>query len=160
MRFPLAFVDTGGVRTVSLAGAQGLVGTELLRRLSIVLDYRRERAILRPTRRLQTPFCRNASGVCFERAVTTGAARVSFLEPRSPAARSGLTLGDVLISVDGIPVTELSDRDIDARFDQSGAVHTVEVRRGPQTAGRPTTPTTRGRAAPRPPITVTVRWRL
>jgi hypothetical protein len=159
MRFPLAFVDTSGVRTVSLAGAQGLVGTELLRRVSIVLDYRRELAILRPTRRLQFPFCRNASGVCFERTVTSNAPRVAYLEPRSPAGRSGLAVGDVLLAIDGIPVSELTDRDIDARFDLTGAMHTVEVRRGSQNHTRPTSPT-RGRPTSRPPITVIVRWRL
>ena len=163
LRSPLAFLDTAGVRAVSLARADGLLGTELLRRFRLVLDYAGGRAILRPTRRLQAPFCRNVSGICFERTLGTSTVRITYLEPRTPAARAGLALGDELLTLDGVPVTEMSDRELDLRLDIAGTMHSAEVRRGTTTtrAAAPTPPSARGRAAPpRPPITMTVRWRV
>lgn len=166
MRGALAFVDTAGVRTVSLANAQALVGTEVLRRFSVVLDYPRERVVLRPTRRVQAPFCRNVAGICFERA--PGASpRVAFLDPRSPAARAGLTVGDAMITLNAVPLTEMSDREIDVRLDATGVVHLMEVRRGPTTSTGRAPPVVaplpgRGTRVPpavsRPATTITIRW--
>lgn len=164
-----AFVDTAGLRTVGLADAQALLGTELLRRLTVVLDYAGGRMLLRAdaTRtgasRRTAPFCRNASGVCVER-LASGQLRVGFVEPGLPAARAGLTAGDLLLSLDGLAASELfalSDAEIDARLDQPDMVHVAEVRRGAATPRRPATsppPTGRSRL-PRPAPPLAVRWR-
>jgi hypothetical protein len=162
IRAPLTFIDTAGVRSVSLAGAQGMLGTELLRRFSVVLDYTRGRAIFRPTRRLTAPFCRNASGVCFDR-TSTSLPRVAFVDQGSPAGRAGLLTGDILVTLDGAAASELADRDIDARLDQSGVSHVVEVRRGASASGMTgvtVSPQAARQRAPRPPATVLIRWRL
>jgi len=162
IRAPLAFIDTAGVRSVSLAGAQGILGTELLRRFSVVLDYARGRAIFRPTRRVSAPFCRNASGVCFDR-TSTSLPRVAFVDQSSPAGRAGLLIGDILVTLDGVAAAELGDRDIDARLDQAGMSHVAEVRRGMSaTVSTSVTVSPQGarQRAPRPPATVLVRWRL
>lgn len=162
IRSPLAFIDTAGVRSVSLAGAQGILGTELLRRFSVVLDYTRGRAIFRPTRRVMAPFCRNASGVCFDR-TSTSLPRVAFVDQSSPAGRAGLLTGDILVTLDGVAVSELADRDIDARLDQTGVSHVAEVRRGMSATGVTSvtvSPQSARSRAPRPPATVLIRWRL
>ena len=162
IRAPLAFIDTAGVRSVSLAGAHGILGTELLRRFSVVLDYTRGRAIFRPTRRLTAPFCRNASGVCFER-TSTSLPRVAFVDQGSPAGRAGLLTGDILVTLDGVAAGELADREIDARLDQTGTSHVVEVRRGVSATGVTAvtaSPQSARQRAPRPPATVLIRWRL
>lgn len=165
------FVDTAGLRTTSLADAQGLLGTELLRRYAVVLDYARGRLLLRAPdasrgagpRRAPAPFCRNLSGVCVER-LASGQLRVGHVEPRSPAARAGLVPGDQLLSLDGLSAAELwmlSDAEIDARLDQAGMAHVAEVRRGTTPAARgqqPLPPSSRARA-PRAPPPMAVRWR-
>ena len=161
LRGALAFVDTAGMPTVALANAHGLIGTELLRRFIVVLDHTHQRAIFRPTRRIQVPFCRNLSGVCFERATLSAPPRVSYVEQRSPAGRAGLVTGDQLLTVDGVTASDLTDRELDARFDMAGIVHIVEVRRG-ATLRQPTViPGRSSRNPPRPPPPpVTIRWRL
>lgn len=161
VRGALTFIDTAGMPTVALANAHGLIGTELLRRFIVVLDHAHRRAIFRPTRRIHVPFCRNLSGVCFERATLSAPPRVSFVEQRSPAGRAGLVTGDQLLTVDGVTASDLSDRELDARFDMPGVVHIVEVRRG-ATLRQPTTvPGRASRTPPRPPPPpVTIRWRL
>jgi S1-C subfamily serine protease len=57
------------------------------------------------------------------------------VEPDSPAARGGLLLGDILVSIDGKPVADTDDLQAHLAGDRVGATVAIEVIRGgaPQT---------------------------
>ena len=58
-----------------------------------------------------------------------GAARITALQPESPATRAGLRVGDLLLSIDGVGTAGLSAREVDELLQRPTGKHLVTLRR-------------------------------
>jgi hypothetical protein len=122
--------DTTETSSVELADAEGFIGTELLRRFAVTLDYARGRAIFEPNTLLRAPFCRNAAGICVRPEMGLRAAQVVFVDPGSAGARAGIRPGYFILAVDGASVAQLSAGEVD-RMLERGPNPVLEVVRTP-----------------------------
>ena len=116
------------VSSVALADAEGFVGTEVLRRFAVTLDYPRGRAVFEPNVALRAPFCRNAAGLCVRTESALRAAEVFFVDPGSPGARAGVRPGNLILAVDGTSVAQFSALDVDRLLDR-GPGSVLEIAR-------------------------------
>lgn len=153
--------DTTTVSSVALADAQGFIGTEVLRRFAVTLDYLRGRVIFEPNAALRAPFCRNNAGLCVRTDVSARGAEVFFVDPGSPGARAGIRPGNLILAIDGTSVAQFTSLEVDRLLDRGpGAVLEV-VRSSAQFRalsrdGTQRVPITR-RPAPRERVGETVR---
>ncbi len=118
--------DTTETSSVELADAEGFVGTELLRRFAVTLDYARGRAVFEPNALLRAPFCRNAAGICVRAETSMRGAQVVFVDPGSAGARAGIRPGYLILAVDGASVAQLSAIEVD-RLLERGPGPVLEV---------------------------------
>lgn len=84
----------------------GIMGSAVLQRFTVILDYPHRRAILEPNGRLNDPFDLDMSGVVLARN-GNGPARVLAVRPDTPAAQAAIRVGDEIISIDGHATTGL-----------------------------------------------------
>jgi hypothetical protein len=84
----------------------GNIGNDLLRNFVLYLDYKRERVILEKGVDFGGKFPRDNSGLQ-AKYDSTGAITIFFVAPGTPAAEAGLKTGDVVQSINNIPVERL-----------------------------------------------------
>jgi hypothetical protein len=78
----------------------GNVGLPILQRFRVIADYGRDALYLLPdTAAMDAPFEKDRAGVSAIR--ETGALRVAFVAPASPALAAGLKAGDRIVAIDG-----------------------------------------------------------
>ncbi len=117
----------------------GNIGGDVLRRFTVVLDYRRRRIILEPHASTNEPFEADMSGVTFILPDSPGRIVVSDVLRNSPASAAGLAPGDTVIAIDGVApnearLRELRQRlyhegvDVELTFMRAGATTTVHLR--------------------------------
>jgi hypothetical protein len=133
----LVATDTTETPSVALADAEGLIGTELLRRFVVTLDYVRGRAVFEPNALLRAPFCRNAAGVCVRTEAGLRGAAVVFVDPGSSAARAGIRPGNLILAVDGASVAQLSAAEVDRLLDRGPGALLEVVRSAAQLRALP-----------------------
>ena len=94
------------------SGRQGSLGSELLGRLEIILDYPRERFLFRKSSTFTNSFEYDMSGIT-AKVLPNDLRRIyiSKVKPKSPAAISGLKEFDEIIKINSIPIDfwDLSD---------------------------------------------------
>lgn len=99
----------------------GLIGGEILERFTVTFDYPHRRILLEPNSHFSDPFRGNASGFSV---LAQGADfrrfEVDSVGKGSPAESAGLRLGDILISLDGHPASELNLDRIEDILEQAG----------------------------------------
>lgn len=84
------------------SAAQGNIGGYLLRRFTLIFDYRRHRIIFEPTAAFSAPFDRAFSGLRIEgEGAEHKTLRIKAVLRGSPAALAGLEPGDVIATVNG-----------------------------------------------------------
>jgi hypothetical protein len=110
--------DTAETASVALADADGLIGTDVLRRFTVTLDYARGRAVFEPNALLRAPFCRNTAGVCVRMETGLRGAEVVHVDPGSLAARAGIRPLHLILAIDGTPIAQLSVSEIDRLLDR------------------------------------------
>ncbi len=115
---PIIAADTSTVSSIALADAQGFIGTEVLRRFAVTLDYPRGRAVFEPNAALRAPFCRNTAGLCVRSETSLRGAEVYFVDPGSPGARAGIRPGNLILSIDGTSVAQFSALEVDRLLDR------------------------------------------
>ena len=91
-----AFFDTS---------AAGNVGSSLLKRFVVSFDYQGGRLFLTRGPLFRAPFELNRSGLSLD--FEDGKVSVVAVVPKSPGAEAGLKEGDLVVALDGKPVTEL-----------------------------------------------------
>jgi hypothetical protein len=106
----------------------GIIGGDLLRKFTVILDYPHKRVILEKTRHSDSPFLYDAAGLFL---VAGGPKydriRILRVVPGSPAADAGLQKGDTIETVDGKPAAVLDD--VRALFLRPGVTFRVRISR-------------------------------
>lgn len=94
--------DQGGI--LASEHVAGIVGADLLKRFTLILDYQRRRVILEPNDALDDPSEFDMSGLWLEaRGQDFNQMIVAHITEGSPAAEAGLEVEDRLVEVDGRP---------------------------------------------------------
>ena len=82
------------------------IGTEILRHFTVIFDYKRSRIILKKNGNDDGEEKYSTSGILFEG--NNGKYRIVEVIENSPAAEAGLQKGDLLFSIDGMPLEKQS----------------------------------------------------
>jgi predicted aspartyl protease len=134
VRAPVIYMsqDKGG----ALASSEydGLIGTEVLRRFKIIFDYTRRRLILERNAHYDEPLEYDMSGISF-RAYGNDfrTFRIYQVLDDSPAAKGGLRVGDVLLSIDDVPASRLTLEQIIQMLKVEGREYRLSMKRGSET---------------------------
>ena len=107
----------------------GIIGGELLRKFTVILDYPHQRVILEKTPQSDAPFGYDASGL-FLLAAGAKLDRITILRviAGSPAEAAGLKKDDVIISIGGKPARKLEE--VRQLFRREGQTYALRIRRG------------------------------
>lgn len=97
---------------IAESGRQGSLGSELLGKTKLILDYRRERMMFKKGNKFSVPFDYDMSGI-IPRMMPTDDVRyvANSVRKGSPAYNAGVRVGDEIMSINSIPADfwELSD---------------------------------------------------
>lgn len=100
---PASYPDEASIRVaLNLANRNGNLGSDILKRFTVIFDYPHQRMILAPNKKYKEPFYYNLTG--FEISTPLPGANlyiVSHVIEDSPAQLSGLLPGDQLLNVNG-----------------------------------------------------------
>ena len=109
----------------------GNIGGDVLRRFTVYFDYQGKRMILESNQRFGEPFETDMSGATFIGTADPGQLTVDHIVAGSPAAESGLQVGDVIVEVEDQPVGARTLLDLRDRLRRdSEAVQVTVVRNG------------------------------
>jgi hypothetical protein len=110
----------------------GNIGSQIIRRFKLFLDYSGSRVILEPTAELRAPFERAFSGVAIRAEGSDYRTyRIRQVVPDSPGADAGLQAGDVIETIDRKPASGLTLTNVLEMFERP-ASYELTVRRGEQ----------------------------
>jgi predicted aspartyl protease len=109
----------------------GILGNDLLDRFKVIIDYSRRRVILEPSARLNAPT--DFSSYQFNLIREGKRYKVAEIVEGGIAGEAGLRTGDVLTSVNGNSVSDLSLFETQRLFLMDGQDRVLSVKRGDQT---------------------------
>ncbi len=117
-----------------ISGRNGIMGTALISRFDVIIDYPKEKLYLRPHRRYNKGFKYDRSGL---ELIVSGkkfkTITVYNLIKGSPAAEAGLKRGDVILSVNGIPTRILDLKGVSKKLTKRvGKKIKIKLKRGDQ----------------------------
>ncbi len=116
------------------AGGPGIavMGASLLHRFTAIFDYSRKRLILEPNADFDNPPTVDRSGAFLMMSdAEDGALEVLFVADGTPAQAAGLTRGDLIQAVDGVPASEIRLNEVRVMFGQTRKFR-LKVQRGDQ----------------------------
>lgn len=113
----------------------GNVGSGLLRRYTLTLDYARQMLYFQPNAEAHGPFVVDRSGLWLMLEPDLQTARVLDVAPGSAAAAAGIAVGDLITGADGVGLTALTLPGLRKRLAQP-AGHEVELSLSRQGAAR------------------------
>lgn len=116
----------------------GILGSAVLRRFTVFLDYPHRRVVLEPNASLNDRFDLDMSGLVLARN-GRGPARVLSVRPDTPASQAAIRVGDEIVSIDGratagLPLDTLSrwfrvpDRDYRLGLRRAGQAFEIAIR--------------------------------
>lgn len=92
---------------------QGLIGGAILSRFNIIIDYREEKLILRPSRNFRRPFQTNMSGLeILASGPNFNRYKVHYVRPGSAAYEAGILSGDQIVQINHLRRHELDMNEI------------------------------------------------
>lgn len=123
-------LDKSGI----LAGKEymGIIGSDILDRFDWLVDFENSQLYLKPNAKFKQPYVFDRLGFSYvDRGQSLGAWLVTGLAEGSPAERKGLKIDDQIISVNGIPVTEITHQNQYGYFDNLKKINLeIESTRG------------------------------
>ncbi len=109
LRQPITTFTRDGGGFFATADCAGVIGNETLRRFRFFIDYERNEVVLEPNAALGETFDYDTSGMTvLMEGADLDVARVAIVLEGSPAAEAGVMPGDVLLEIDGRPVSKLA----------------------------------------------------
>jgi PDZ domain-containing protein/aspartyl protease len=124
--------DADGVFAMDNLGVN--LGSNILRRFKVIVDYPHQRVILEPNSHFHDPFPADASGLVLSATGSHFATVVVHgVVTGSPADRSGLRPGDIILAIDGEPVKYYALWQIQDLFRDSGRERRLTIKRANST---------------------------
>jgi hypothetical protein len=109
----------------------GIIGGELLRRFTVILDYQNQRMSLKPNRYFSEPYDIDMSGLeLVAQPDDLKAIRIKSVRAHFPAEQAGLREGDLVVAIDGRPAAEFDLDRLTRMFMRNGKEIRLTVRRG------------------------------
>jgi C-terminal processing protease CtpA/Prc len=106
----------------------GNIGAEIWRRFALTIDMANSALYLEPNDAIGAPFCAPRSGIAAR--YSNGAFEIIDIVAGSPGAEAGLVRGDIIVSIDGVNVSEgLSDWFMNAIGQETGTKVKFGLRR-------------------------------
>lgn len=108
----------------------GMIGSEVLRRFKLIVDYSRKQIILEPNKHFSEAYEFDMSGA----SVSAGGEgfkifKVRSLIESSPATEAGLQAGDTIVSINGKPTAEMTLEQIRQLFKRAGQTYKLSIKR-------------------------------
>jgi len=116
-------------KAFGVSGGRALLGGEVLRRFTVILDYSRGRMILEPNRYYKNGFVLDASGADLRFAPEGKQFKVHSVHKNSPAEEAGLREGDIITAIDGRASAAFSLDQVSKMFTKDGQEYRLSVRR-------------------------------
>ena len=130
----VAFPDSSSASfSFGLNGRNGSLGSEILRRFDLVIDYPHSQVTLTPNKYYRQPFKTNRSGIEITAPIPEFPHyTISTVKKNSPGDLSGLKAGDVLYSINHNPTKSMSINDIyqDLQGEPGKKIRIIVIRNG------------------------------
>jgi hypothetical protein len=109
----------------------GVIGGEVLRRFTIILDYQSNRIWLKPNAHFKKPYEIDMSGLELKtKPDDFKVIQITSALDHSPAVAVGLHEGDTIVAIDGHSATEFDLAKLASMFKQSGKEYLLTIKRG------------------------------
>lgn len=119
--------------------AAGIIGNNVLKRFNLTFDYENSMVYMKPNQYNEVPFAVNASGLNLQYDEEMKRLLIHRVFGESPAEAAGIKVDDVLLEVDGNPVTDYElpeirsklkafDQTVKLKLEQDGAIKNVELK--------------------------------
>jgi hypothetical protein len=111
----------------------GTIGSELLRRFSVVFDYSHKRLILERSAYSDAPFEADMSGVLLSsNSSDSSSIKIRRVFANSPAASAGLLEGDIVVEVNGKRAVDIGLSELRRMLKVEGQTVSMKIQRGDQ----------------------------
>jgi hypothetical protein len=129
--------EVTNTKSGALAGTAfaGNIGAAILSRFDVTFDYANSVIYLKPNANFAKPFVGTIDGMSLFRP-DAATLEVSYVNPKSPAAKAGLRAGDRIVAVEGVTVRPLGADDLLALEKKQGTLVVTYVRDGTTHTGR------------------------
>ena len=115
--------------TFGVSGGKALIGGQVLKRFTVILDYSRNQMILEPNRFYSDVFTQDASGADLRLDTATKYFKVHSVQKNTAAEEAGLKEGDLITAIDGHPSSAFELARVWDLFSKAGRVHRLSLLR-------------------------------